>query len=372
MIRWLAVIYRAFVVLLITGILVIPAAVSSAQQVQPTSSQPTDSFYLDIVDDNLLVLEVRLNNKSSGRGLIAYQHGDQFLLPLGELCSILELAIMVNPDQGIALGWIVDEDRTFELNLAGQTITRNGNLVPLEPGEMGRDDNDIFILSTILEQWLHVDLEVNLSRMHVKITPRETLPFQSRLKRDEQRSYWLASQSNSTLKYPIQKAPYRLWSWPMVDATAGFMAGRQNTTRRLTLQSHADVADLSTNLFLSHVGSEDHKQTVARLKAGRWNPEGGLLGPASATQYELGDLFISRVPLISTSKQGLGMMVSNQNLSHTREIDTTEIQGDAPPGWEAELYINGSLYDFQTIGESGYQVLNDRCPETHAHPECRR
>jgi hypothetical protein len=359
MIRWLAHIRRALIVLLFTGILWVPAGECFAQQADSFGNAPADSNRIEIRDENILVLEVRIEKKSTGHGLIAYQHGDETLLPLGEICSILELAVMVNPDQGTAEGWIVTEDRTLSLNLPAQSITTNGNLVPLAAGSAGQDENDIYVLSTLLEQWLPVDLEINLPRMHVKITPRETLPFQSRLKRDEQRSYWMASQGNTSLKYPMQSAPYRLWSWPMVDATFGFMSGRSSTTRRLALESHADLAGLSTNLFISHLGSEDHSQTVARLKAGRWNPAGGLLGPLAATKYELGDLFISRVPLISTSKQGLGVMVSNQSLTRSREFDTTEIQGDAPPGWEAELYINGSLYDFQTIGESGQFFFTD-------------
>jgi hypothetical protein len=349
---------RVLVALLIAGALVAPVAESSAQQEAPGSGLPSPSAILSIQDENLLVLEVRIEKRTTGHGLIAYQQPEGVLLPLGELCAILELAIMVDPDQGTAQGWIVDEKRTFGLNMPARTLTRQGNLEPLPPASVGKDDNDIYVLSTLLEQWLPVDLEINLPRMHVMISPRETLPFQSRLKRDEQRALWLASKGKGVRTYPMQMAPYRMWSWPLVDATLGFNTGRRNSTRRLALESYADLAGLSSNLFLSHVGGKDHSQTIARVKAGRWNPEGRLLGPASATRYEFGDLFISRVPLISISRQGLGAMVSNQSLNRSREFNNTEIQGDAPPGWEAELYINGALYDFQVIGESGQYLFS--------------
>lgn len=350
---------RILMILLLTGALMAPVASPAARQETSASRQPFSGSLLKLSDDDLLVLEVRLTTRSTGHGLIAYQHGDSALLPLGELCSILELAIMVDIDQGTAAGWIIDEERTFELNLAAGTVARNGDLLPLLPGTVGMDDNDIYVRSDLLEQWLPVDLEISLPRMHVKITPRETLPFESRLKRDEQRSLWLASQGRSTLKYPMQLAPYRMWSWPLVDATAGLYAGRRTGSRRLALQSYSDLAGLSTNLFLSHMGNNERSQTITRLKAGRWNPEGRLLGPAAATQYEFGDLFISRIPLVSTRKQGLGFTISNQSLTRSREFDTTEIQGNAPPGWEAELYINGSLYDFQTIGTEGQYLFTE-------------
>lgn len=354
----LAALRRTLVVLLMSGALTASVADSFAQQSTPVSGLPTSSPILKIDDENLLVMEVRIEKRSTGHGLIAYQHEAGVLLPLGELCAILELAIMVDPDQGTAQGWIVDEDRSFALNLSAQTVTLGGNIMPLPPASVARDDNDIYILSSILEQWLPVDLEINLPRMHVMINPRETLPFQSRLKRDEQRSLWLASKGKGIRDYPMQLAPYRMWSWPLMDATLGLNTGRNNTSRRLALESYADLGGLSSNLFLSHLATEDHSQTVARLKAGRWNPEGRLLGPAAATRYQLGDLFISRVPLISISRQGLGAMISNQSLNRSREFNTTEIQGDAPPGWEAELYINGSLFDFQVVGETGQYLFS--------------
>jgi hypothetical protein len=355
----LAFICKACIALLLAGILVIPVAESYAQQVTPAKGPLLDVNYQSLSDDDILVLEVRLERKSTGRGLIAYQKGDKFLLPLGELSSILELAIMVDPYSGNAMGWVIEEDRTFDLSLTKQLITLSGEPAPLDPATVGFDSHDIYIEASVLEKWLPVDYSVNLPRMNIQITPRELLPFQSRLKRDEQRSYWLAGQGKNTMKYPLEAAPYRLWSWPLVDATMGFLKGRQTNNRRFTLQSSADIGGLSTNLFVSHLQNDITSNTAARLKAGRWNPEGKLLGPASATRYELGDLFISKVPLITTSKKGLGAMISNQSLTRSREFDTTEIQGDAPPGWEAELYINGSLYDFQTVGETGQFYFAD-------------
>ena len=78
--RRLTTICRAFIALLITGALVAPVAVSFAQQGQPSRSQPSGSHYLKIHDDNLLVLEVRLDNRSTGLGVMAFQHDHLVLL----------------------------------------------------------------------------------------------------------------------------------------------------------------------------------------------------------------------------------------------------------------------------------------------------
>lgn len=359
--------------LLTAGCLIAPAAQTRAQVPQtgttsvpgPAMSVPGPSMsapavaLADLDPDELLVLEIRIEKQSSGHGVLAYHHGDRVMLPLSGLTSILELAIMVDSIHGHAAGWIIDEDRTFVLDLAAGTVERSGVVEPLPAGQLAIDGHDIYVSDALLQTWLPVDVSVRLDRMNITLTPREMLPFQSRREREGQRARWLAIHGREELAYPLQVAPYRMWSWPMTDATLALNNTVTGHKVRFSSQSWADLGGLSSNLFLTHVGSEEQTRTTARFKTGRWDPDGGLLGPLQATRYELGDLYISRIPLISATKQGAGVTVSNQDLYRSREFDMTVVRGDAAPGWEAELYINGSLYDFQTVGEDGQYVFED-------------
>jgi len=331
---------------------------------QQTETLPAPSHMLDngnhvveLSDENLLVLEVRLERTSSGHGLLAYQHEESVMLPLGEIISILEVAIMVDATIGTADGWIVDEDRTFLLDINDGSLVLDGERFDLPEASVGNDGADVFVRAEYLQQWLPIDIVVSFARMNVTITPREMLPYQDRRKREEQRARWLMTHGKSDMAYPLWVAPYRMWSWPMTDATLSLNSTVGGVQQRISSQSWFDLGGLSSNLFLTHVGTEERSRTTARLKAGRWDPDGGLLGRAEATRYEFGDLNISRIPLISANKRGFGMTVSNQDLHRSREFDTTSIHGDAPAGWEAELYINGALYDFQTVGEDGRYVF---------------
>lgn len=362
--------------LLATGALIAPAAPAFGQAPEATATPsapdpsasalpsadaaPADSVPLVELDpDALLVLEIRIEKKSSGHGVLAYLHGNDVMLPLGGIASILELAIMVDPVEGRAGGWIIDEARSFVLDLAARTLERSGVREPLPADHVAVDEHEIYLSESKFREWFPIDVDVRLDRMNVTITPLEVLPFQARREREEQRARWLAMHGREELAYPLQVAPYRMWSWPMTDATLALnntVSGRQV---RFSSQSWADLGGLSSNLFLTHVGSESNTRTTARLKSGRWDPEGGLLGPLHATRYEVGDLYISRIPLITATKQGVGVTLSNQDLYRSREFDMTAVRGNAPPGWEAELYINGSLYDFQTVDEDGQYVFDD-------------
>ncbi len=348
-----------FATLLAAGWLLGPVTPVCAQQTERSLSTPDHPLPVQLDPDGLLVLEIRIEKKSSGHGMLAYQHGDEIMLPLGGITSIVELAIMVDAANGRAAGWIVDEARTFVLDIEAWTLEREGIVEPLPLESVALDEQDIFIRSDLLQIWLPIDLDINLARMNITLKPRELLPFQARLDREEMRARWLAAHGKADLAYPLQVAPYRMWSWPMTDATLALNNTVSGNQVRFSSQSWADFGGMSSNLFFTHVGSETQKRTTARFKTGRWDPDGGLLGPMQATRYELGDLYISRVPLISATKQGSGVTFSNQDLYRSREFDMTEIRGDATPGWEAELYINDSLYDFQTIGEDGRYVFED-------------
>ncbi len=354
---------RVLITLLLVGWLCSPIGDVCAQQSvripSPSTSLNDATHWLDLDDNDLLVLELRLERASSGHGLLAYQHGETTLLPLGEITSALELAIMVDATSGLADGWIIDESRSFHLNLGRGTLELRGETIPLPPASVGTDGADLFVRSDQLQKWLPIDIEINYARMNVTLTPREVLPYQARRKREEQRAHWLAVHGKSDLSYPLWVAPYRMFSWPMTDATLVMRSTPLGAQRRFSSQSWGDIGGLSSNLFLTHVSTDDDSRTTARLKAGRWDSSGGLLGRVGATRYEMGDLDISRIPLISTTKRGLGFTISNQNLHRSRDFDTTVVQGDAPAGWEAELYINGILYDFQTVGEENLYFFED-------------
>ncbi len=363
MTTWTTGIVRVLAILVTVGCFVSTTADVCAQQTDPfpsSSLAPTDTSYMvDLNNDDLLVLEVRLERTSSGHGLLAYQHGDAVMMPLGEIASILELAIMVDVLTGSADGWIIDESRPFHLNLETGSVELGAGTIALPPSSVGNDDGDLYVRSDLLQQWLPIVLDINMARMNVTVTPCEVLPYQDRRRRDEQRAVWLSAHGRDEEAYPLWVAPYRMWSWPMTNATMALNSTDDGVQRRFSSQSWADIAGLSSNLFLTYVGTEEQSRTTARLKAGRWDPDGRLLGRAGATSYEFGDLDISRIPLISGSKRGFGFSLSNQDLNRSREFDNTDVRGDAPPGWEAELYINGTLYDFQKVGEDGRYVFED-------------
>lgn len=303
-------------------------------------------------DDDLVILEVLLDRYRVSQGMIGYTHPDGVLLPLGALCDALEFAIETRPNEGWARGWFIDEDRTFSLDLGSRSVTVNGSHAGLDPRLAVADDEDIYVDSELFAEWFPLDIDIRLSDMMVRLYPRETVPLQSRLKRDEARSNNLARRQQQSPDYPLREGGYRPLSWPLIDASFDYVSRDDTPDPRFSLQSSNDVAGLSTRLLLSH--SEGQLLTTTRLRAGREVAGNTLLGPLRASRYEFGDIYSPLTPLVSRGKLGRGAFLSNQPLRRPAEFSSTTIEGDAPPGWEVELYANGTLLGFAASDESGH------------------
>jgi hypothetical protein len=169
---------------------------------------------------NLVVLEVRLDQQLLSDALTAYQYGDDVYLPLGDLSRLLTIAITTQPVEGRAGGYILDEQRTFSLDvlerqvaLAGRDEALDRSLVKLQP-------DDIYVASRLLARWLPVDLKVDMSSLLLRVHAREQLPLQARLaRRGLQRAGFGAGPVDPG--YPRQPTAYALAGVPFIDQTVG-------------------------------------------------------------------------------------------------------------------------------------------------------
>jgi len=308
-------------------------------------------------DDNLVILELRLGNEVLTPGLLAFQHPGGVLLPLGTLTDILEFAIDVEPRQGRADGWFIHESRRFALDLATGAVLSDGQTHQCSGSDAAADADDIYVDAARLADWLPFSLEVRVGQLLAKLTPSETLPLQSRLKRESIHERH-RDRDEIDERLPLQVAEYRLFTWPLVDANFEYRGREPDMTPRFSIQSSGDVGTLATDVFMTHTRGAK-VINAARLRAGRTDPYGDLFGPLRATEFSMGDLYAPSTPLVLRGKLGRGLLLTNRPLRRPDRFDSTEIAGDGPPGWDVELYANSALLDFATVDETGRYLFTE-------------
>lgn len=325
-------------------------------------------------EDELLVLELRLDGQVLSREMTGYlrdvQDGGGVLLPLGQLARALDFPIAVEPAAGTAGGWFVRENRRFSLDLERGEVVVAGAAGALDPGKVEVHADDLYVDSSLVGEWFPVRAKVDLSRLAVLLEAREKLPLQLRL---ERRLAWERQERKAGPRKaggPLVETPYRALDWPTLDGTitagtAGHGAGPEG--RKVDVFRHeallsGDLLAMSAELYVqgeSGGGERTGASAPGRLKLGRKDPGGSLLGPLRATEIEIGSLFTPQRPLLAPGRPVRGALLSNHPVDQVEELERATLHGDALPGWEAELYQNESLIDYQVVGDDGRWVFVD-------------
>lgn len=307
-------------------------------------------------DEELYILELRLKSFVLSEGLFGYVDGSALLLPLSELALALEFPITVTPDTGRADGWFLREDRIFSLDMARREIVIDGRRGRFDPRFVELHADDIYVDTRILSRWFPVDIDFDLSNSLVKIRSREALPIESRLARKQVRAAIAGRRSVEEPQYERVDVPYRMFGWPFIDLNteAGYRKqadGSEAFVSQYNGLITADLLKMSASMFVA--GDEQDGLSQARLKLGRRDPDGEMLGPLKVTEFAVGDLSSPQITLIARNHFGRGAEISSFPLGRDGEFNRTTLIGDLPLGWDVELYRNEVLIDFQSARNDG-------------------
>ena len=307
-------------------------------------------------DEDQLLFEVRLEGVMLSDSFTALAEGEHTLLPLGELCRELDLAIQVDPAKGLAEGFLIEEKRRFRLDAKAATLTVAGVTTPLDRTQLQVREDDLYLDTRLLAKCLPLDIDVGRRTLVIALTGREPLPLVQRWKREGGAGRLRQDPGIKTFD-PIPD-PYRTFEVPAVDLTLTAAGGGGHPgTASGTVLAAGDLFGLSASgyaLFQDPGGLQDW-----HLGLGRRDPHGGLLGPLRATDFGLGEVLSPGLSLLTGPLTGTGVTLGNRPLQTGGDYDRHSFQGDLAPGWQVELYRNQALVAFQASRADGrYEFLN--------------
>lgn len=312
-------------------------------------------------DNDLRILEVRIESFSFEDVIPAYQYQDVVLLPLGTLSDIMELAITLG--DGTAQGFVIREDRTFFLDIARNEIVIKGKPEKFDASLVHDLGDDIYVESNLLGRWLYMDFNIDLYSAIVKIKSDEKLPFLQKMEREARSKLALSQANKGDVYYPKHREPYKMASVPFLDQS--ITLGRQKNAGteafnkyQYTTYASADLLKHEAAVYLS--GNEQKNLDEFRMRLGRKDAEGDLLGFMKATEYAVGSVTETRVNFINQpSEIEPGISVGNYALGQQREYDRHRFIGVLLPGWEVELYRNNSIIGYQPLPIDGLYDFKD-------------
>lgn len=296
----------------------------------------------------------------------ALPRGNGFLVPFGELCRTLDLAIEVDAARGLASGFLIEEARTFRLDARAGTVSVGGNVRRLDPTRLQAREDDIYVDTRLLPECLPLEAIVLGRESMITLQAKETLPLQARWER-EGRARGLGREGGPRV-FPPAPDPYRMLEWPALDLALTMQRNGGITTGQGSLLAAGDLLRMSGSVYAMF-------QQPGGLGAfhgtlGRRDPRGGLLGPLRATEFQAGEVLLPGTGLTAAPEVGTGFLLTNQSLLQGPAFDRQSFKGDLPPGWQVELYQNHGLAAFQASRPDGrYEFLD--VPLTYGPNEFR-
>jgi len=315
-------------------------------------------------DENLVLVEVKIDRLFTSETIEVYQHQGGYLLPLGALSYILDFAIETDIDNKEARGFFVKESQTFYLNINNNEVVINGKRQDIGGRNIAVNNYDIYVDASLFSQWFDIDTDLKFSDLMLVLNPKGKLPVIERLERAQLRAKLNRLYTKSKV-FPITQEPYKIYDTPFIDADIGYDFGDgDNTLNRVSysLLSQGDLGYLTTKLSVSGEQQSDNEEDSLRglrFSAGREDKDGNLLGKLNATSFSIGDISAVSTTLVSSQSRGRGFTASNEAVGRPDQFDSTQFIGDSQPGWEVEIYRNGVLQDFQLVGNDGRYEFED-------------
>jgi hypothetical protein len=221
-----------------------------------------------------------------------------------------------------------------------------------------------FVAVQTLENWFNLELQVDLRSQVLTVHSSEPLPFQLwRERMLAKYRYRPGQQSDADVIVPDQ---YHWATMPLVDLSTNFVAQKQGGDRnRSGSTSLAMGMDLLKHSVVYTGGFSRSSNDQGGSSTNRLTIERASLTPdepmfAGVHGYSLGDIYQASSNLVNNSNTGRGFSINRYPPGRSGNLGRATIAGDAPPGWEVELYRNGALIALATVGADGRYFFPDQ------------
>ncbi|WP_031485110.1 hypothetical protein [Maridesulfovibrio frigidus] len=333
------------------------APVAPVEQLEDPMLADVDLTDFSWGEDELIV-DVQLRRKLIYRGLFCLEKNMRPFIPVNELCSLLGLAIIA--DETGARGWYITEDSTFTFDTATGEGTNRRRPFKLAPDEYSYFEEELYIDMERLSELLPLDMELIRSMLVLRITPRETLPYELMKSRKAQELY---AKSKRGLLYPINDLDYAALAPPNISAAlgAGYLSKDSGDSLGASVSGlfRGDLLFMSTTLYGSAGYSYSDGKSTASYSDFSFAGERRFLDNPYISKLLIGDIPTTSAPLVGGGKLERGLRLSNAGSSGDGADWSRTFTGKALPGWDVELYQNDRRVGFQTITNDGTYSFAD-------------
>lgn len=271
----------------------------------------------------------------------------QLFLPPAELFQFLRIKCEVSPNQELIKGFIISEEKTYEIDYRNRTLFYDKNTFVLPENEILKTDLGLYLHSAIFGRIFGLHTTFNFRSLSVEVKTELELPAirEMRLEQLRKNIEQLRGEVEVDTTY---SRDYHFLRFGMVDwAVSSTQYTRNPNDTRANIGIGAELLGGETNVFLnysSRYGFSDRNQQYYW----RWaNNQTKLIKQVRIGKINPGTISSVYDPLV-------GVSITNAPTTYRRSFGEYSISDFTEPGWSVELYINNVLVDYQIADASGF------------------
>jgi len=298
------------------------------------------------------VVELRINSAASSTDFydVMRDADGRVFVPAASIFETGEATSAV--DRGILRLEVMSTQQSMVVDPSAKTLTVNGKSRPLTLDDFMVGDQVLLINKTLLEETFDLDITLSEEAQRLSVATRRPWPIDLRIARERRWGRMGNQQDEESVTSVDVRQDYSVWGSPQADVAVTQAGSTVNHSALIV----GEMGYLTTQIFAA---GSNGKLESSRVQAGRTDPEGRAFGIPGLYDLQAGDVQSLRLPLVGSAPAGRGITFSGQPMDRPVNFDTTVIEGDALPGWDAELMLGQSIVDFMRVGPNGrYRFTN--------------
>lgn len=247
----------------------------------------------------------------------------------------------------------------IEIDTSNRRLSVGGDIQAWTREEIFERDGRLYVEARLLEQWFAIVATLEDDRLNVRLDSERPLPVDRRALREQRWRDFDRPGVATERRYHRFDAPYRALGSPRgtLQMSTTVDESASSLPLRASGSFNVEAGYVSNQIFYS--GNDRGGLQTLRWRAGRESLDGRAFGIDGLYRLHFGDVSGLRLPLAGGGAQGRGLRFSTAPRSRPELFDVIRIEGDALPGWDAELYRGSALIDFQTIDADGRYEFED-------------
>ncbi len=279
--------------------------------------------------------------------VVAIAKNDEFYLPVAALFDLFAINYNLNPTRFSLSGYYLIESNEYTLDFSGFTASIGGDHYELTASEFLIKDLDYFVKPEVLNRIFGLDLQIDLSRLVLRLKTKNTLPIVTRY--ENRRSHERRMEYTQTTDewYPLIYDRNRTTlNGGLFDYSLYSTVSQQTSYMNLntTIGGELLFGDIRGKIYTA----SNAYGTSINATGFRWRYVQDI--SPWFTRLNIGE--ISSKGMSPRSMQGVS--VSNEPLLTRTSFDQYIIDGNTEPEAEIELYQDNRLVEVMKADDDGY------------------